>query len=69
MCMGIFAVKLRYWLEKHVKNIVVLKLCGSVLMLLVILGSLISGASTNDFSFVMLLFPAIAIGFIPYEKN
>ena len=69
MCMGIFAVKLRYWLEKHVKNIVVLKLCGSVLMLLVILGSLISGASTNDFSFVMLLVPAIAIGFIPYEKN
>lgn len=69
MCMGIFAVKLRHWLEKHVKNIVVLKLCGSVLMLLVILGSLTAGTSTNDFSFVMLLVPAIAIGFIPYEEN
>lgn len=69
MCMGIFAVELRYWLEKHVKHLGGLKVFGNLLFVIVMIGSLIAGHSTNDFSFMLMLVPAVAIGFIPSEAN
>lgn len=69
MCMGIFAVKLNRWMRKEITSMTLLRLVGVTLFVAIILMSMISGNSTNDFTYVLLLVPAVAIGFIPYKQT